>query len=114
MSLSSFVRPAKEKVPVSATPLAPSVGGPDRPSLDSLQSKADGSAQVSGLRKLSEAAPQAAPAQAQDSDQAAVRQEASGSGVEPVKSRVEDAGASAFHEKTVSSVAGLASSANQG
>jgi hypothetical protein len=114
MSLSSFVRPAKEKVPVSATPLAPSVGGPDRPSLDSLQSKADGSAQVSGLRKLSDAAPQAAPAQAQDSDQAAVQEEASGSGVEPVKSRVEDAGASAFHEKTVSAVAGLASSANQG
>ena len=115
MSLSSFAKPlAREKVPVSATPLGKAVDGPDRPSLDSLQSKADGSAQVSGLRKLSEAAPQSAQDQAPTSEPESVPQEASGFAVEPVKSKVEDKGASAFHEKTVSAVAGLASSANQG
>lgn len=113
MSLASFKKPlAKEKVPVSATPLGKAVDGPDRPSLDSLQSKADGSAQVSGLRKLAEAAPQAVP---DDSpEQAEVQVEAPEFAVESVKSRVEDAGASAFHEKTVSAVAGIATTANDG
>jgi hypothetical protein len=109
-SIKSFV--SRDKAPAAKAADAPAVAGPDRPSLDSLQSKADGSGQVAGLRRMSDAA---APAgAAQDAQGPEKQSDSDASSGKVVKQGVEDKGASAFHERTVSAVAGLASSANQG
>lgn len=107
-SIKSFVK--ADKAPAAKAADAPAVAGPDRPALDSLQSKADGSGQVAGLRRMSEVATSSGEA----AEVPAKQTDADSSLGQVVKQKVADDGASAFHEKTVSAVAGLASSANEG
>lgn len=99
MPLTTVAKPlAREKVPVSATPLAPSAAGPDTSSIDSLQSKADGSAQVSGLQALADTSASASSAEKVAGETAATS---------PGKERVEDGGASDFTEKKAAGGIGM-------
>jgi ABC-type transporter Mla MlaB component len=109
MSLASFKRPlAKEKVPVSATPLAPSVDGPDTSSLDSLQTKADGSAQVSDLQALADSSASAT------TEQINLQEAGSSASVPQGKERVKDDGTSDFTEKKVAGGVGMLNSSGEG
>lgn len=102
---------SRGKAPVAKA--APGVAGPDRPGLDSLQSKADASAQVSGLQQLSDTATRATGAQ-EAAVEAPAQPSLSDFKVTDQKTKVKDREATEFHERTAGMVAGAASAANDG
>ena len=108
LTLASFKKESAA-APGKSNESTPAVtASPDQSNLDSLQSKADGSAQVSGLQALADSTPAATPTSASGVDSAQAASSAA------PKEKVADEGTSTFIEKKVAGGIGLAKSVAEG
>jgi hypothetical protein len=105
---------SRGKAPAAKAAGGTAVAGPDRASLDSLQSKADGSAQVKGLSKMAEAASPDSGGQSEIEMQSLAEPKLSDFKVQKEDNKIPDKGATSFHEQTVSAVAGVANAVAPG